>query len=246
MTKRTPQPPTTGLPAPLLDDQVIETIGHVFDKFIDQIGPEDSHRHWQLWMRKLVRQGKRPLRWLIELTHDKEAAIDADAALRDMAEEMLERREQPPVLLQSYLISHHAKPARGRGRREGDDLSARSMHRGLCWHRPGALGGVHSADPEHGDDKHMFPRERGVPRAGDTDPREEGEKDLRALRRVPASAPKLAAHKIQLRDLNSTDKLNLRPCGKVEGALWRSRRRPLEKPKKPNPDLNSTDSPQKR
>jgi hypothetical protein len=125
MTKRTkPQktrPQKTSLPTTLLDDQVFETLAHEFDKYVDQIRTEDSHRHWQLWMRKLVRESKRPLRWLIELTHDKEAAIDADAALRDMAEEINQRGEKLPQLLTNYLICF-PKPARGRGRREGDNF----------------------------------------------------------------------------------------------------------------------------
>jgi hypothetical protein len=120
MTKRT-KPPPTSLPANMIEAEVFETIGHEFDKFVGQIRAVDSHRHWQLWMRKLVREGRKPLRWLIELTSDKEAALDADAALRDMAEEIHARKEELPQLLTSYLICF-PKPARGRGRREGDDF----------------------------------------------------------------------------------------------------------------------------
>jgi hypothetical protein len=109
--------PTT---PPTLDDLVLETIGHWFDKFVAQTRAENSYRHLQGWFRKLVREGKMPLRRLIELTSDPGAAIDADEALRAIAEEINERREQLPQLLTSYLICH-PRPSRGRGRRDRDN-----------------------------------------------------------------------------------------------------------------------------
>ena len=120
MMKRIKLSPTSP-PENQLEAQVFEAIGHELDKLIDQIRGEGSHRHWQFLMRKLVREGRKSLRWLIDLTHDQEAALDADTALRDMAEEMKERLEPLPELLQFYLVCF-SKPARGRGRRAGDDF----------------------------------------------------------------------------------------------------------------------------
>lgn len=118
MTKRVAKPPPTTLPTPL-DDHVFETIAHWFDLLISQIQAADSHRILPAFIRKLVREGKMPLRRVIELTSNRDAAIDADTALRDMAEEINERDEELPKLLTAYLISF-PKPARGRGRRSGD------------------------------------------------------------------------------------------------------------------------------
>jgi hypothetical protein len=120
MPKRKKPPPTT-LPATLLDDQVAETIAHWFDKFVAQIHTEHSHSFLRRLLRRLVRDGQMPLRRVIEWTGDKNAAMDADAALRDIAEDMLERGEELPKLLTAYLISH-PKPSRGRGRRETDNF----------------------------------------------------------------------------------------------------------------------------
>jgi len=119
MAKRFKSTPPGSLPASLLDDHVFETLAHWFDKFVDQIRAEDSHSFLRRLLRKLVRDGQMPLRQVIEFTADKNAAIDADAALRDIAEEIHERREQLPQLLTSYLICH-PKPSRGRGRRDSD------------------------------------------------------------------------------------------------------------------------------
>jgi hypothetical protein len=119
MTKRTPKPPTTTLPASLLDDQVFETLAHEFDKFVDQIRTGNSHRYRQGWIIKRVREGSMPLRRVIELTYDRNWALDADEALRSIAAEMLARHEQPPALLQSYLVSR-PRPPRGKGRRDRD------------------------------------------------------------------------------------------------------------------------------
>jgi hypothetical protein len=110
---RLPAPPT-------LDDHVLETIGHWFDHFVAQTRAEDSHRLLQGWIKKLVREGKMPVRRVIELTSDQGAAIDADEALRAIADEINERGEQLPQLLTSYLICH-PRPSRGKGRRDRDD-----------------------------------------------------------------------------------------------------------------------------
>lgn len=107
------------LPATLLDGHVFETIGKLFDKFVAQARAKDSHRLRQGWIKKLVCEGRVPLRRAIEWTGDKDGAIDADAALRDIAEAMFEQGEELPKLLTAYLISH-PKPARGRGRSERD------------------------------------------------------------------------------------------------------------------------------
>lgn len=113
---------TPRLPAiPNLHDHAFETIAAWFDKFIDQTRPADSHRHLQGWLVKNVRDGHMTLRRLIELTRDKSAGIDADEALRDIAQEMQQRREQPPEILQSYLICF-SKPSRGKGRSQGHNL----------------------------------------------------------------------------------------------------------------------------
>jgi len=48
-----------------------------------------------------------PLRRVIELTTDRNAAIDADKALRDMAEEIHEQGEELPKLL-TYDAFHAA------------------------------------------------------------------------------------------------------------------------------------------
>jgi hypothetical protein len=111
---------TPRLPAtlPNLDDHVFETIARWFDKFIRQTSPADSHRIRQGLIKKRVREGW-PLRRVIEMTSDKNWAIDADAALRDLAEEINEQGELPK-LLTAYLISY-PKPSRGRGRRDGDN-----------------------------------------------------------------------------------------------------------------------------
>ena len=109
------------LPAPpILDGHVLETIGHWFDHFVAQTRAEDSHRLLQGWIKKLVREGRMPLRRVIELTSDQGAAIDADEALRAIADEINERHEQLPQLLTSYLICH-PRPSRGKGRRDRDD-----------------------------------------------------------------------------------------------------------------------------
>lgn len=118
MTKRVAKPPPPSLPAPL-DDHVFETIAHWFDLSIPQIRAEDSHRILPAFIRKLVREGKMTLRRVIELTSNRDAAIDADTALRDMAEEMVERGEDLPKMLTFYLISF-PKPSRSKGRCSGD------------------------------------------------------------------------------------------------------------------------------
>lgn len=121
MTKRTAKPPTTTtLPAIQLDDHVVETIAHWFDLWIAQAGAGNSHRILSGFIRKLVREGKMPLRRVIELTRDPDAAIDADEALRGMAEEINERGERLPQLLTNYLICF-PRPSRGRGRLSGDN-----------------------------------------------------------------------------------------------------------------------------
>ena len=63
--------------------------------------------------------GQMPLRRLIELTADKEAALDADCRAARHRRGNYQRREELPQLLTSYLICH-PKPRRGRGRRETD------------------------------------------------------------------------------------------------------------------------------
>jgi hypothetical protein len=113
MMAKPPAPPT-------LDDHVFETMLHWFDKFVAQTQAADSHRHRQGWFRKLVREGWMPLRRVIELTSDRNAALDADEALRAIADEINERGEKLPQLLTSYLICH-PRPARGRGRRDRDN-----------------------------------------------------------------------------------------------------------------------------
>ena len=103
MTYVIDQPPTTSLPAPL-DDHVFETIAHWFDLLISQIQAADSHRILPAFIRKLVREGKMTLRRVIELTSNRDAAIDADTALRDMAEEINERGEELPKLLTTDAV----------------------------------------------------------------------------------------------------------------------------------------------
>lgn len=117
MTKHTKPP--ANLPVTLLDNQVFEALAHEFDKIVAQVRAGHSHRWRQGWIIKLVREGKMPLRRVIEQTYDRNWGLDADEALRAIANEMLLRGERSPELLQSYLVSR-PRPARGKGRRDRD------------------------------------------------------------------------------------------------------------------------------
>ena len=116
MTKRATKPDFS-LPTIPLDDHVFKLLAHEFDKVVNQMRAGDSHRHMRLWMRLRVYNGSMTLRRLIELTTDKEASIDADAALRDIAAEFLERKEELPQLLAAYVVCHPSRPEAAAGAR---------------------------------------------------------------------------------------------------------------------------------
>jgi hypothetical protein len=103
---------------PGFDVFVLDTLEHWFEKFVEQIGKDDSHRHLQGWLVKQFRDGHLTLRRLIfELTRDPETALDADLAVREIADEMFKYGALPDIVT-GYLIG--PAPTRGAKRYRGD------------------------------------------------------------------------------------------------------------------------------
>jgi hypothetical protein len=101
-----------------LDRHLVETAAGWIRLFHDQVTEEDSHRHRREWAKRLVREGRKSILWLLEKAHESDGGIDADTALRELAGEIHEAHQPLPRLVEAYLISR-PKPSRRRGRDRG-------------------------------------------------------------------------------------------------------------------------------
>jgi hypothetical protein len=105
--------------AEAIEAEMIGVVAHWFDLARVLLQTENSHLYMQARLKALIRQGTIPTVKVIGWAND--GAADAHIALMQVAGEMYDRREQPPLVLAGYY--HSAALGKPPPRRKGRDAA---------------------------------------------------------------------------------------------------------------------------